>query len=158
RHRSQDMGAGQPAGPRATALVLVDAVGEGATAAGFFAGVDTSLAALAAELPSADRSGALAEIERYRAAVREARDGLGVSDPGRAGPPLGRARGPLEAVGAGAGGPPGEGAARGGRPGADLAHAVAHHAGVAERALLAAAGIVVEARTDDAVLVPGEET
>jgi LmbE family N-acetylglucosaminyl deacetylase len=159
QHRSQDMGAAEAPGPRMTSLVLVDAVRETAPGAGLFAGVDTSLAAIAAALPAGNRAGALAEIEQYRAAIREAEGLLGVSDPGRAVAPLARALAHLEvlarfAVGSRAEGP----AVPRGRGENEVARVIAHHTAVAQRALLAAAGVVVEARAADDLLVPGEET
>ncbi len=159
QHRSQDMGAPQPPGPRATSLVLVDAVRELAPGSPLFAGVDTSLAAIAGQLPAADRARAAPEIDAYRAAIREAEGLLGVSDPGRAVPALARALGHLEALAQLAGPPRLENPALPmGRGGTEFGRVIAHHTEVAQRAVLAAAGIVVDARTGDALLVPGEET
>ena len=157
QHRSQDMGAAQRPGPRTTSLVLVDAVREIDPTAGLFAGVDTTLAGLAVTLRYGDR--ATVEIDAYRTAIRETEAALGVSDPGRAVPPLARALGHLDAL---AGMAPASGAEDAPVPdrrsATEFGHAVAHHAAVAQRALLAAAGIVVDAATEDDLLVPGQET
>ena len=159
QHRSQDMGAAQPPGPRTTSLVLIDAVRQTAPGAALFAAVDTSLAAIASALPAANRTGALAEIEAYRAAIREAEGALSVTDPGRAVPPLARALGHLEVLARIGGGSRAQGpAVPRGRAENEVAKVVAHHTAVAQRALLAAAGIVIDARTADDILVPGEET
>ena len=72
-------------------------------------------------------------------------------------PPLARALSALDELGRMSVSSPPEGRAAAGHP-SELARAVAHHRHVAERALLAAAGLVVEARTEDSLLVPGEGT
>lgn len=157
QHRSQDMGAAQTPGPRTTQLVLVDAVREIPSAAPLFAGVDTTLVGAAAGLPGSVRNRATRTIDEYRAAIREAGDSLSVTDPGRAVPPLARALSALDELWRMTVSSPPEGLVAAGHA-SDLAWAVTHHRKVAERALLAAAGIVVEARTEDSLLVPGEGT
>lgn len=157
QHRSQDMGAAQTPGPRTTQLVLVDAVREIPPAAPLFAGVDTTLVGATAGLPGSVRARATTTIDEYRAAIQEAGSSLSAADPGRAVPPLARALGALDELGRMSLSSPPEGRAAAGHA-SELARAVAHHRHVAERALLAAAGIVVEARTDDSLLVPGEGT
>ena len=65
-HRSQDMGRLQEAGPQDTAIGWV--AGDGRDAKELFAGIDTSLPAMAAEVPDPARR---AEIERHLGRVAE---------------------------------------------------------------------------------------
>ena len=157
QHRSQDMGAAQPPGPRTTQLVLVDAVREIPPGGPFFAGVDTTLAGATVGFPAIIRERATTTIDEYRTAIHDAGNSLSVADPGRAVPPLARALSALDELERITESLPSPGPLTAARPG-ELVRAVAHHREVAERALLAAAGIVVEARTEDSLLVPGDET
>ena len=145
QHRSQDMGAAQPLGPRASTLVLVKAM-PGAPGEGLFAGVDTALAGLVPALPDSARAATLALVRAYRQAVGEAESSLLVVDPGRPAHPLARALRQLELLAAAA------------PNGSELARAVAHRRELASGALLAVAGLVVDAAAGDAMLVPGEQT
>jgi LmbE family N-acetylglucosaminyl deacetylase len=75
-HRSQDMGMLQPLGPLDARLGW-EAGGAGAEGDGLFAGVDTSLAAIAAGLPEGRaRSEIVARLERVEALAGQARDAL----------------------------------------------------------------------------------
>ena len=150
QHRSQDMGTAQSPGPRSSNLVLVRSTVNAEAGADLFAGIDTTLAALVRGLPAAVRTEALEQVQAYREAIREAEASLGVIDPDRAVPPLARSLRHLESLAqvASAHGPYGD----------ELARAVSHHAEGVRAALLAAAGIVVDAAAGDALLVPGQET
>ena len=147
QHRSQDMGAAQPPGLRASTLVLVEATA-GAPGEGLFAGVDTALAELAGDLFQPDelspqnRAAALDHVRAYREAIHQAEASLGVADPGRAVPHLARALGRLGSLAELA-------ALRdpdvNGPWASEFARAIAHHRESARAALLSAAGIVVAA-------------
>ena len=150
RHSSQGMGAPQPAGSRVSSLGL-ERVAEGSvlTGDGFFAGVDTALTSLAAGLPAASRSRALAQLEAYRAAIAGAAGELMVLEPWRAAPFLRDALERLDTVEAIA-----ASVEAGGR---GLREAVSLRKRLAGRALLEVAGVVVEVRAADDLLVPGQE-
>ena len=147
QHRSQDMGAPQPMGPRSSRLELARsrvAGGEG----GIFAGVDTALVSLAGELPPDHRERVIEVLERYRGLVREAEAGLNPLGDGGAVPALARAVDVLEQASAAVD--------RSGE--ADrLRTELGRKLQVAREALLSASGIVVEARAEDDMAVPGEE-
>ncbi len=69
QHRSQDMGAPQPPGPRETGVTLAASrVPEGD--GGFFAGIDTTLVGPVERLPDVDASGAASEMGTFRAVGR----------------------------------------------------------------------------------------
>ena len=150
RHRSQDMGAAQPLGPRTSELVLLESATAVEPGAGLFAGVDTALSDLTAGLGPRARAAAGRQVRAYRAAIHQAEASLVVSDPGQAVPHFARALGALSDLAGSAGGD--------GTRGSELARTVARHTSVARSALLSAAGIVVEAVTGDAQLVPGAQT
>ena len=145
QHRSQDMGAAQPLGPRASTLVIAKTRVTGPLD-GLFAGVDTALAAIAAKLPidSLARVGDL--VRSYREAIHGAEASISVVDPSRAAPPLAKALRLLDQM------------APLSIAGSELERAVTRHRAVAGEALLDAAGLVVESSTAWGVLVPGEET
>lgn len=150
RHRSQDMGRIQPAGPQRSRLTLLASrVTDVATDTSLFAGIDTALSALAAELPASVRERALEGVERYRAAVHAAVVALDALHPERAVPALGRVV--LEARDlarlAASAGPAGEG----------FRAAMGDRLEEAGRALLAAGSVVLDVRVSDDVLVPGQE-
>jgi LmbE family N-acetylglucosaminyl deacetylase len=150
QHRSQDMGAARPLGPRSSSLVLVDTAA-GVTAEGgegLFAGVDTTLVSLVEPLPEHGRLGAGRALERYRAAVREAEESLDPASPWAAAPALGRALDQL-VVARGA-------AEQSGEAGRELLRVLDTRVGRVEEALLDAAGIVVEVRAGDDLIVPGQ--
>ena len=68
QHRSQDMGAAQPLGPRASGLLLVESRGSGGADSGeIFAGVDTSFVSIAGENGEARR-----HAEAYRREIGRA--------------------------------------------------------------------------------------
>ena len=144
QHRSQDMGAPQPPGPRSTGVELVASRverGEG----GLFAGVDTTLVGITDGLPAAARSKMVAHLEDYRAAVQRARERLGL-DPVRVVPDLLAAFESLVAARE----------AAGDVEDPEVATALDRKLEVATHAVLAAAGIVFEVRAADDLVVPGQ--
>jgi LmbE family N-acetylglucosaminyl deacetylase len=145
QHRSQDQGGAQPIGPRATTLVLVKSTAARPGDA-LFAGVDTTLAGLLEAVPADSLARASELVRQYREAIHGAEASISVVDPGRAAPPLARALRQLDLLAPLA------------PDRSELARAIAHHRQVASDALLDAAGVVVEAATSDAVLVPGDST
>jgi len=152
QHRSQDMGTSQPLGPGGTAVVLVESrVGEGPYApmspdGGIFAGIDTTLAGLVA--PLGDTEAGTLGIGRYRNAIAEARDNLGVAERRRAVRAL---MGAVESIRQTR-----DAAREALDPNSLTVHELDRRVELTQRALLAAAGIVVEVRSSDDLLVPGE--
>ncbi len=143
QHRSQEMGAAETLGPRSTGVLLVESrVGEGA---GIFTGIDTTLVGLAAPLPGASREETRGHLEAYRRAVARAREGIGL-DPSGIVDELGEALSHLDAAreSAGASAP------------TELRLALERKSAVAIDALLAAAGVRFEVRSEDDLLVPGQ--
>jgi len=149
QHRSQDMGQGQPVGPRRSSLGL-ERTAPGVDAEpgdGFFAGVDTALVALAERLPEG-RAGIVADaLSSYRAALFDARAKLSGLEPWRAAPALTEALSHLRAA---------REAAAALDPDDPFAILLAERAETVEEALRDAAGVVVEARVDDDLAVPGQ--
>ncbi len=148
QHRSQDFGTAQTAGPRTAGLLLLASRADVEADAPLFAGIDTTLAGLVDELPAAVRDAAGRAVASYRSEVRSAAGALSALAPESAAPPLGRALARLE-----------EGLAAIAREGAaadELRDELARRRTLVERALLAAAGVRVELRARDDVLVPGQ--
>ncbi|HEX8696593.1 MAG TPA: PIG-L family deacetylase [Longimicrobium sp.] len=149
RHRSQDMGRPEPAGPRWGYLRRVVPAPAGEEPS-IWAGVDTTLTV---PLPAALPRG-LTPLERVAQRYRAALEELGrVANPLRPDglvPPLARLVGALETP-----------AAPGGRVDPDsLAVHADRHAGElrdAREALALAAGLVLDAVSNDARVVPGQE-
>ena len=148
QHRSQDMGAGQSLGPRQSSVSLVVlAPGVEERGEGIFAGVDTTLVGMTRDLPTGTADVVRSHLERYRERVGVATGSLDALDPGRAAAPLAAALSELRE-------------ARlllddmGGR---ELAAGLARREALTLEALLAAASVVVDVRTDREVVVPGEE-
>ena len=150
QHRSQDMGAAQPPGPRSTALTFVEARVEAEPGDGLFAGVDTALVGLADDLGPGMYGSAPAQVathlRAYRTAVREAREAFGL-DTRAVAPHLADALRRLRDARAAAGDAAGE----------ELRTVLERKEELAVRAWLAAAGVVVDARATDDVVVPGQE-
>jgi LmbE family N-acetylglucosaminyl deacetylase len=147
-HRSQDMGTGQPLGPRQTHLSLVQAAPgiEVGDDDGVFAGVDTTLAGRVEALPDPARGPALEAARRYRSAIAEAREGISALRPDGAVPALGEALGYLDEILRSAGGDASP----------DLAADLHGLRARVEGALLAAAGVTMRAVADRETVVPGE--
>ena len=168
QHRSQDMGSGQSMGPRSSSLSLVASVVEGMEDDGIFAGVDTTLLGqLGTPLPAGWPADTERRLARYRGALAAAAEGLSATRTDGAVARLVEAAGILQGLldeGPGGRGPSGAdagGTVPGGPPMAGAASANGRR--VLERrlaqlseAILAAAGIVTEARVGRNTLTPGE--
>ncbi|MCZ6727568.1 MAG: hypothetical protein O7A98_09485, partial [Acidobacteria bacterium] len=148
-HRSQDMGRMQiPDGAR-TSLVWV-AGGVGAMGEGLFDGIDTRLSAIADLLPTPGRRAeARARLERVESGVERARDGLSPRALAEVLPYLISFRDELIQVEALA-------ASEDGASARAAAALVAEKRGLVEQAILAAAGVAIDARADRERIVPGE--
>ena len=147
QHRSQDMGAAQPMGPRRSTVALWESRVDVDGPDQIFAGVDTALVALAEGLPPGGREAVAELLVEYREAIAEANEALDVMEPWGAAPSLGRAlsalRGTLDALGEG-------------EP-SELGRSLRERLPWVQEALLRSAGVVVEVRVEDDLLVPGEE-
>lgn len=143
QHRSQDMGAAQPPGPRSTGVIFIDGrMGDGG---GVFSGVDTTLVGLAESLPEGAAAAARTHLRSYREALSRARAHFGL-DPGKIAPELMEARHELEAARA-------AGADAGDR---EFRDALAHKMDIANRAIMAATGVSFDVRAQDDLIVPGQ--
>lgn len=129
QHRSQDMGAAQPLGPRSTGLVLLATAPGVEGDGGFWSGVDTTLAAVANGL------------DGYRTAVRNASTHLTAHDPAAVVPDLLAASRQLAA-----------GRRAAGRDAPEFATLRNR----LDETLFAAAGVVARARVADDLVVPGD--
>jgi len=146
QHRSQDMGAPQPPGPRATRVTFVDARVEAAPDGGLFQGVDTTLVGLAEGLPGSAADRVATHLRAYRASLKDARGAFGLETRPAAAhlaDALRHLRQAREAAGPEAS--------------LELRRVLSRKAELATRAWLAAAGVVVDARADDDLVVPGQE-
>jgi LmbE family N-acetylglucosaminyl deacetylase len=146
-HRSQDMGASQPLGPRRSAVILVrDRTGhEGEDS--FFAGIDTTLASAAAGLAAPLRNQVEAHLREYRSALAEARASWGgLDDPFAAVSPLQEGLGHLYRARD----------ATGSATDVELSTVLDRKIDLARRALLAAAGVVLDVRVEDDLVTPGQ--
>ncbi len=144
-HRSQDMGMLQEPGPNETRVAWI-AGGEGQGARDIFAGVDTRLRAIAAEVSDAPR---LAEMEkrldRVQSLAIEARRRLSTPDLAGTAPSLAEALTELRSARALV--RPGDGG---------VAMLLDEKIALAEGALAAAAGVTLDALADREVAAPGE--
>lgn len=151
QHRSQDMGSAQSPGPRTSGGSLITSRFPAESEDGFFAGVDTTLAGIAAGAGALDPAALSSHVEHYRAAVVRASEQLHPMDPGDAAASLQDAaaeiRGALAALASAPAGP--------GRTEA-IRVFEAREVGVTG-ALLAASGIVVDARAARPRVSPGED-
>lgn len=154
QHRSQDMGAAQPLGPRRSTLALLESRVEVAGPDRLFAGVDTSLLGLARDLPEPDGREVREALETYREALALALRGMTPEDPwaavphlGRGVDALGRARERLRSPGYQ--GPPTPDAM-------ELWRVVEGRLTLLQEALLRSAGVVADVRAEAELLVPGE--
>jgi len=142
QHRSQEMGAAQRLGPRQSNLELIRGVEAGA---GFFAGADTSIVALAPPGPAG--SAVRAALEGYRAAIAQVRERFDPFDPTRVFGPLTTAADLLDDALAHLPQDPASWNAR--------ETLIARRAQVA-RAAHSASGIVWDVRASDDLIVPGQ--
>ncbi len=142
QHRSQDFGTALPLGPRVTRLSLVSSRVGGSPTDPLLAGIDTTLASLAADLGETAR----VDVRAYREAIARAGGSLHATRPESALPSLAEALRRLERLRA---------AARTGGE-SELRRELDRRAGLLTRALLAVAGVRVELRARDDVLVPGQ--
>ena len=142
QHRSQGMGASQPAGPRTTGAAFV-ATHVGGAEEEMFSGIDTTLVGLTAGMSDENAAQATAHLEAYRAAVARARDELGL-DLSAIVPHLGEALRHLEAATDGRG------------SNTEFSRALDQKRQVVTRAFMAAAGIDFELRALDDLVVPGQ--
>jgi len=152
RHRSQDMGRIESLGPRSTNLQLLESkvvAGDAGTETSLFDGVDTTLVGLTSGLPMGHTRDTLEEdLNDYVTRVQRARDLLGhgssapmVAELSDALISLRRVLELAEAAGPGAG---------------ELRFALRDDELGLETALSEAAGVIVEAFSDDDLLVPGQ--
>lgn len=144
QHRSQDMGAAQPAGPRLTGVIPVESR-VGADEEEIFAGIDTTLVGTTRGLPSGVAGQVRPHLEAYLASVRSARDRMGL-DPEVVAPELMDALGHLRAARATAGD----------AADYDFTFAIDEKIDVAQRAVTAATGVSFSVRSEDDLLVPGQ--
>ena len=145
QHRSQDMGSGQPMGPRQSILSLVKAAAGVNGLGGFFAGVDTTFASLVGQAvpTSPDVQG---DIDSYRAAIEVAKTSLDALAPEQSTPALADALGALERIIERAG-PNASG---------EVTEVLERRRALLRKALLASSSVVMQARASDDMVVPGE--
>ena len=149
QHRSQDMGRLLELGPRDGKYTFVEGPG-GSAGNDLFAGIDTSLAGLAATLGTTPLAGDVRrELEAAAAEVAAAQSALSPDRMSAAVAPLVRALAALDRAHAVCR----QSALPEARPVADL---VAEKIAVGEQALLIASGVAVDAWADAAELVAGE--
>ncbi len=151
RHRSQDMGRIESLGPRSTSLQLLETrvATSAAAETSLFAGIDTTLAGLTAEVPEGDDRDALrTSLYRYQASLGHAKRLIGNNASGAAIAALSDAltllRGVIEL------------AETADPLMGDLRFALLQDERKLETALSEAAGVIVEAFGDDDLLVPGQ--
>ncbi len=143
QHRSQDMGSSQPLGPRDAGAFLLESRVD-APAEELFGGIDTTLVGLTESLDEELASEVRGHLTAYRGDIATARATLGL-DPAEVVPVLASAVQHLEA-------------ARLASRGVDreLSLVLARKHELTQKALMAAAGIVLDVRADDDLVVPGQ--
>lgn len=144
QHRSQNMGASQPFGPRSTGVIFVDSR-VGGEEGGLFTGIDTTLVGIAASIDPEAAEVAAPHLQAYRQAVARARDGLGL-DPSVIVPDLAEALQHLVLANR----------AIGGAANLEYAQVMRQKQRIATQALMAAAGVVFDIRSADDLIVPGQ--
>ena len=144
QHRSQDMGAAQPPGPRGIDVVLV-ASRTSVENRGIFAGVDTTLAGLTGSLPGAAAESVRTHLDAYRTSVGRATERFGL-DPAGIAPELADALTHLARAEEAAVASAGE----------ELRSTLRRKRRVASEALMAASGVTFDVRVDDDILAPGD--
>lgn len=147
-HRSQDMGAARPMGPQVSGMRLERGrVGtDAATEDGLFAGVDTSLVGVATALPAPAAAATRRHLVAYRTALARAHERFGGTDPFAVVAPLRDALDHLLQARREAG------------PDAatEVRAVLDDKIAVAQRALLAAAGVTLDVRAADDLVTPGQ--
>jgi hypothetical protein len=144
QHRSQDMGTSQPMGPQVTGVVLVESRVED-RGQEIFSGIDTTIVGITRSLPDGAAREARRHLEAYRASVARAVGGFGL-DPEAIAPELLEALRHLHAARE----------AAGASADREFGLALGHKEDVATRAILAAAGVKFDLRSEDDLLVPGQ--
>ncbi len=149
QHRSQDMGASRPPGPRSTRVALVESRVEAVPGDGLFAGIDTTLVGLADEVRGGMYGSAPSQVEAhlraYRGHVEEARAAFGLDTRGVAEPladALARLREARDAAGNAAS--------------LELTRVLDRKTELTTRAWLAASGVQLDLRAADDLLIPGQ--
>ena len=144
QHRSQDMGAAQPPGPRMTGVILVESR-VGPDEQEIFAGIDTTLVGITSGLPAGEADLARRHLEAYRSAVRSGVDEFGL-DPTPVAPHLFEARTHLRMAQD----------AAGDAADTEFATAITARLDVTNHAIFAATGVSFDVRAEDDLLVPGQ--
>jgi len=145
-HRSQDMGAFQPMGPRDSGVRLERSRVGRSNDDGIFSGIDTTLIGATSDLQGSTAAGTRAALEAYRATLVRARTTFGGADPFAVASDLRDALGHLLRAREVAGD----------EAGTELRNVLDRKIDLAQRAVLAASGIVVDVRTDDDLVTPGQ--
>jgi LmbE family N-acetylglucosaminyl deacetylase len=152
QHRSQDMGRIEGLGPRETRMQFLEsrlASSAPREETSIFDGVDTTLIGMVGAIEEAAARSALADVlENYLELLEGARAALTQWQPGRAAPQLAEA---LVAVRRGR-----ELAEDAGHQGRELSFVLDVQEEKLQKALLAAAGVVIDAFADDDLVVPGQ--
>ncbi|MCG6957660.1 MAG: PIG-L family deacetylase [Gemmatimonadetes bacterium] len=146
QHRSQDMGNFQPPGPQTSGVMLLKSNVPETTDQSIFSGVDTTLTGLTKGLPQGMTAEARARLEAYEKIVTGVEGDLDAMDPSASAPLLARALDDLDQA---------EQATRSADD-VEIHDDLSEKIDVASRAFLAAAGVVVDARSDDDIVVPGQ--
>ncbi len=142
QHRSQGMGAPQPAGPRTTGASFV-ASHVGGDENEMFSGIDTTLVGLTAGMSDGNAADATAHLEAYRRSLERARDAFGL-DMSAIVPHLAEGLDHLDrALDVSDGS-------------AEFRSALEQKKLIATRAFMAAAGIDFQVRASDDLVVPGQ--
>lgn len=146
QHRSQAMGNFQPPGPQTSGVMLLEGNVPDGGDNGIFAGVDTTLTGLTDGLPAAMAAPARSHLQAYEALVTGVEGDLDALHPARSALTLAKALDELHQADA----------VTSGAEDVELHNDVARKVDVTTQAFLAAAGIVVDARSEDDVVVPGQ--
>lgn len=144
QHRSQDMGASQPPGPRSTGASLEETRVSGSDNR-LWDGIDTTLVGLAGLASDGRAADVRAHLTAYRADLERARAGFGLDRDALSGPlasAVGHLRLARDAAGPDAG--------------LELRNVLDRRIEQATDAWLAAAGVVVDVRAADDLVVPGQ--
>jgi LmbE family N-acetylglucosaminyl deacetylase len=156
QHRSQDMGRPQPLGPRSSRLSLLKSRVplNGEVGDELFLGVDTTLVGLTHGLWGTNQVEVEAALKGYREVLSQVVEDFNALEPWSMTPllldGLAHLRGAEEKVGAAMGSGPAPDET------AELSHALKDRISLVEEGVFRSAGVVVDVRLEDALLVPGE--